>query len=135
MDKVLKLTEGNDEFLKKVEELSGEKINRCNQCGVCSSSCPMTDEMDITPSQVMSLVQLGQKERVLESSTIWVCASCYTCRVRCPRELDLSKVGEALRMFKLRSAVDHIDINSISKDEMKELPQIAIVSAFRKFTG
>jgi len=134
MTKKVVITSKNVDFLKKVTELSAQPITRCDQCGVCSGSCPMVDEMDITPSQLMRMVQLGQEE-VLGSKAMWLCASCYTCTVRCPRGLDVSKVAEALRQITLRKAIDHIDIKKIPKDEIKKLPQIALVSAFRKFTG
>lgn len=124
----------NGEFLKKVEELSGETVTLCEQCGTCSGSCPVVLEMDITPSQMMRMVQLGD-EGVLENKTFWICASCYTCSVRCPRGLDLAKVAEALRQIKLRSAFDFLDISKITEEEAKKLPQIALVAAFRKFTG
>ena len=90
--------------------------------------------MDITPSQMMRMVQLGRQE-VMESKAMWICASCFACTVRCPRGLDLSKVAEALRQVKLRQAIDYIDINNIPSDEVDRLPQIAMVSAGRKFTG
>jgi|YelNatPaOPRAMG01_1025707.scaffolds.fasta_scaffold00114_17 heterodisulfide reductase subunit C len=124
----------NSEFLKKVEELSGETVTLCEQCGTCSGSCPMVLEMDITPSQMMRMVQLGEEE-VLENKTFWICASCYTCSVRCPRGIDPAKVAEALRQIKLRSAFDFLDISKITEEEAKKLPQIALVAAFRKFTG
>jgi heterodisulfide reductase subunit C len=128
------LTSGHVDFLKKVSELSGQVVTKCDQCGTCSASCPMVDGMDITPSQMMRLVQLGRRE-VLESKAMWICASCFACTVRCPRGLDLSKVAEALRQIQLRQAIDHIDIKSIPKDEIERLPQIALVSGCRKFTG
>ncbi|MCK4420986.1 4Fe-4S dicluster domain-containing protein [candidate division WOR-3 bacterium] len=134
MIKKLKLSDKNVDFLKKIEELSGEVITRCDQCGICSASCPMVSEMDITPSQLMRMVQLGESE-VMESKAMWLCASCFTCTVRCPRGLDLSKVAEALRQVELRQAIDHIDVKKLSKDEMKRLPQIALISGMRKFTG
>lgn len=134
MIKKVVITSENVDFLDKVSELSDQPITRCDQCGVCSGSCPMVSEMDITPSQMMRKVQLGQKE-VLESKAMWLCASCFTCTVRCPRGLDLSKVAEALRQINLRKAVDHIDIKKIPEDEIRRLPQIALVSGFRKFTG
>ncbi len=134
MIKKVIITDKNVEFLDKVSELSGQAITRCDQCGVCSGSCPMVTEMDITPSQLMRRVQLGQED-VLESKAMWLCASCFTCTVRCPRGLDVSKVAEALRQITLRKAIDHIDIKKIPADEMNRLPQIALVSGFRKFTG
>ena len=132
--KLIPITEKNLEFLKKIEELSGEVITQCEQCGTCSGSCPMVLEMDITPSQMMRMIQLGESE-VMNSKAMWLCASCFTCTVRCPRGLDLSKVAEALRQVKLRQAIDHIDIKKFPKDEIKRLPQIALISGMRKFTG
>jgi heterodisulfide reductase subunit C len=128
------LSDENEEFVEKIIKLSGEIVTLCDQCGTCSGSCPMVSEMDITPSQMMRLTQLGQEE-VLSSKAMWLCASCFTCTVRCPRGLDLSKVAEALRQVGLRQAIDYIDISKVPKDELTELPQIALISACRKFTG
>ncbi|MBN2564590.1 MAG: 4Fe-4S dicluster domain-containing protein [Candidatus Eisenbacteria bacterium] len=128
------ITATNEAFLKKISELSAEAITACDQCGTCSGSCPMVSEMDVTPSQLMRMVQLGQSE-TLNTKTMWVCASCFACTVRCPRGLDVSKVAEALRQVTLRRATDHIDIRSIPEAELMKLPQIALVSAFRKLTG
>ena len=134
MAKKIKLNDKNTEFYEKIVELSGEQVALCDQCGTCSGGCPFVEEMDINPSQIMRLVMLGQKS-VMDSKTMWICASCFTCTVRCPRELDVSKVSEALRQTKLRTAVDEISIADISKEEAKKLPTIAVVGNFRKFTG
>ncbi|MCK5051756.1 MAG: 4Fe-4S dicluster domain-containing protein [Candidatus Cloacimonetes bacterium] len=134
MAKIIKLDDKGVEFLEKINELSGETITLCDQCGTCSGGCPFITEMDVNPSQIMRQVMLGQKD-IMNTKTMWICASCFTCTVRCPRDLDVSKVSEALRQVKLREAIDFIDIEQISKDEARKLPSIAIVGAFRKFTG
>lgn len=134
MAKKMIITSENEAFVHKVSELSGETVTLCEQCGTCSGGCPVVGEMDVTPSQMMKLAQLGLKD-VLDVKTIWICASCYTCTIRCPRGLDVSKVAEALRQIILRQAIDHIDIKAIPKEELEQLPQIAMVSACRKFTG
>lgn len=134
MTEKLVISSENEEFLARVSELSGEVITLCDQCGTCSGSCPMVDGMDITPSQMMRMVQLGQEE-VMDSKALWLCASCFTCTVRCPRGLDLSRVAEALRQIILRQSIDYININDIPKDELVGLPQIALVAGMRKFTG
>ncbi len=132
--KKIRLTDRNVKFLEKVEEISGESITLCDQCGTCSAGCPFVEEMDITPSQLMREVLLGQEE-VLRARTTWICASCFTCTVRCPRMLDVSKVAEALRQIGLRQAIDEIDINIIDREEYRKMPTIALVSAYRKLTG
>ena len=134
MAKKMVISTENDEFMRKISELSGEIVTLCEQCGTCSGGCPMVGEMDVTPSQLIRMSQLGLRD-VLDSKTIWLCASCYTCTIRCPRGLDVSKVAEALRQIILRQAIDHIDIRTIPKEELEQLPQIAMVSACRKFTG
>ena len=105
MIKRVKITSHNNDFLKEVTKISGEAVTACDQCGVCSGSCPFTLEMDITPSNIMRMVQFGMEE-VMEANSMWICASCFNCMTRCPRGLDLSKVAEALRQISLRKAID-----------------------------
>jgi len=124
-----------NKFVKKVEELSGENLLACYQCGRCSGGCPSVPFMDLLPNQVIRLAQLGMKEEVLSSKTIWVCASCFTCFVRCPKGVDLAKVMEALRQIQLRQNIDYVEPLKLSKEEIVELPQIALVSSFRKSTA
>ncbi len=133
VDKIV-FSSDNVKFQEKISKLSGEVITLCDQCGTCSGGCPFMADMDITPSQIMRMVQLGQKE-VMETFAIWICASCFTCTIRCPRGLDISKVAEALRQVILRRAADHVDLKSLSEDEVAKLPQIAVISACRKLTG
>ena len=128
------ITDEGVALLERVSSLSGQKITMCDQCGTCTGSCPMVAEMDVTPSQLMRMVQLGESD-VLGAKTMWLCASCFACTVRCPRGLDLSKVAEALRQVTLRKSLDHIDITQMPASDIEELPQIALVSALRKLTG
>ena len=121
-------------FKEKVEELSGENINLCFQCGACSSSCPLTTEMDLLPSTVIRYAQLGIDE-VLESKTIWLCSTCFNCEVRCPRGIDIANVMEALRQMVLRTKYDKVSLDDLTSEELKELPQVALVSTLRKLTA
>jgi heterodisulfide reductase subunit C len=123
------------DFVKKVEEISGQDLLSCYQCGKCSAGCPMVFAMDILPNQIIRLAQLGLEEEIGKSKTIWLCASCITCGARCPRGVDLSKVMEALRLLTLRKNINNIEPSQISKETIAELPQIALVSGFRKLTG
>lgn len=122
-------------FLDKVEELSEENIYACYQCGKCSAGCPSISEMDISPCEIIRLVQLGQEKEVLNSKTIWICASCFTCVTRCPKGVDLAKVMEALRQITLRKNVDYVSPLSIPKEVLSQVPQIALVSSLRKFSS
>jgi heterodisulfide reductase subunit C len=123
------------EFVRKVKELSGENLQLCYQCGMCSGVCPATSNMDLSPRQIIELARLGMQEEIAESKTVWICATCLACTVNCPRGFDLSKLMEAIRLLTLRKNVDHIRPEDISPQERCELPQIAMVSGLRKFTG
>ena len=123
------------EFIKKITEISGENLKLCYQCGTCSASCPMSFAMDLLPRQIMRLVQLGLEEEIAKSMSNWLCASCLTCTVRCPRGIDLSRVMEALRLLTLRKNINFVEPSKIPPETIAELPQIALVSGFRKLTS
>jgi len=123
------------DFVKRVEEISGESLLSCNQCGKCSAGCPMSFAMDSLPNQIIRLAQLGLEEDIASSNTVWICASCLTCSVRCPQGVDLGRVMEALRLITLRKNIDYIETANISTDTLSELPQIALVGGLRKHTA
>jgi heterodisulfide reductase subunit B len=81
-----------------VQERTGENVYQCYQCIKCTSGCPLAEYFDLRPNQVMRAVQFGQAD-VLDSRTIWMCAGCETCTTRCPQELDIARVMDALKMI------------------------------------
>lgn len=125
----------NHEFIKKVTEISGQNLYECYQCGKCSAGCPMCSAMDILPNQIIRFAQLGFEEKITSSRTIWLCASCLTCDARCPKGVDLSRIMEAMRLLILRKNRNEIEPSEMSPEELNQLPQIALVSCFRKSTG
>ncbi len=94
-----------------VLEKTGVDVARCYQCGKCSAGCPLAAEMDFPPSQIMHLLQLrdlpGFAEMALRSHTIWLCLTCEICYCRCPMELDIPKVMDALRHESLARGMVH----------------------------
>jgi len=69
---------------------TGIKAASCYQCLRCTNSCPVSAFMDIKPHQVVRFVQLGQKDKLLECSSVWVCLSCEMCSTYCPNEIDVA---------------------------------------------
>jgi len=124
-----------DEFVKKIEELSGQKILACYQCGKCSAGCPAVSEMDLLPNQVIRFVQLGLKEELLESQSYWVCASCLTCNARCPKGIKIAEVMEAIRQILLRRKKERVVVSRLTDREREDVPPIALISSFRKYTS
>ena len=130
------VTKLDPKFKDEVTSVPGGKnIKRCFQCGTCSASCPMWQHMDALPRKIMHMAQLGMKEEIEKKNTSWICSSCHTCNVRCPRGVDLPKVMEALRLMTLRKNKNYIEPSQLSEEIVKESPQIAMVAGFRKLTG
>ncbi|MGD9001021.1 MAG: 4Fe-4S dicluster domain-containing protein [Anaerolineae bacterium] len=119
-------------FVRQVEEISGQDLLACNQCGKCSAGCPIVATMDILPSQVIRMAQLGMEE-VLECNTAWICASCLTCVARCPKGVDLPRLMEALRQIALRKGIAKLDLTELPTELLQELPQLAIIGGCRKY--
>jgi len=92
-------------FLTEVIEVSGQNLQACYQCQKCSAGCPVAYAMDILPNQILRHIQYGHREKVLGSKTIWICASCYTCSVRCPNDIDIARIMDSLREIALRSGI------------------------------
>jgi heterodisulfide reductase subunit C len=131
----IKFGQEEKEFIKKIEEISGQNIYSCYQCGKCSAGCAFSSKMDLTVNQLINHIQMGQKKKVLQANTHWICASCLTCTVRCPRKIDVAALMEAVREYILREEPEKVKIANIPKDVLEKLPNIALVGSFRKMTG
>lgn len=131
----VKLKTGRErlKFIERIEELSGENVFACYQCGRCSAGCPVASEMDLLPNQIIRLVQMGLDEEVLRSRTLFLCASCFTCQSRCPKGIDIARVMEAVRYLLDPKGKDAFGPNDVPPETAKDLPQQVLVSVFRKF--
>ena len=127
----------NGALVKRVETLSGQDLGACYQCGKCSAGCPVVEEMDIVPSEAIRYLQLGQPDIVLDSKTIWICASCLQCASRCPKGVEFSSICDALRAIVLRKRVStpKVDADEVSRIMVSDAPQMGVVGALRKLNG
>jgi heterodisulfide reductase subunit C len=97
--KTIKPSEIDTKFKYEISKMrGGEKLMRCYQCGTCTSDCPIAKFSDTyRPRQIIRMTQLGLKDRVLKSDTLWLCASCFTCTDRCPQDVEVASVIRVLR--------------------------------------
>lgn len=99
----INLTEKTDwAFIEEVAKESGQNPSLCYQCGNCTAGCPYTQYFDYPVSMVMRLLQAGQKETILTSKSIWLCATCETCTTRCPCDVDVAHIMDTLRIIARR---------------------------------
>jgi quinone-modifying oxidoreductase, subunit QmoC len=88
------------EIAAEVED--GEFLHQCIQCGTCSSVCPVSAYMDLTPRRLIAMTRAGARDDVLHSMTPWVCVSCYACTVECPKRIPITEIMHAMRRISLR---------------------------------
>lgn len=91
------LTTADQDFIAEVESRSHQNLKTCYQCGNCTAGCPYTFAYDYSVSQIMRLIQAGQKEAVLQSRSLWLCGSCQSCTTRCPNLIDVALVMDVCR--------------------------------------
>ena len=93
--------------------------------------------MDVLPNQVIRMAQLGMQKQLLAARSIWICVSCMTCNSRCPKDIRIAEVFEALRETALLSGSrdDHLKIQELPPEARGALPPIATISAMRKLTS
>jgi heterodisulfide reductase subunit C len=90
-------------FLHEVYSIpGGEKIKDCIQCGTCSGSCPVSWAMEETPRQIFAMLRAGMRDKILDSTTIWTCASCYQCIHRCPQEIRVTDIMYILKRMAMK---------------------------------
>lgn len=98
--------EGADEHGKRTlaEEVAartGANPARCYQCGKCSAGCPMALETTLRPHDIMRMINMDRKDKLMENESIWLCITCETCAARCPNSCDPARVIDTLREMSL----------------------------------
>jgi len=121
--KTLSIQKSRDvDFIRRVEEASEQNVSKCYQCGNCIASCAYTFVYDYPVNQIMRFIQLGQKDVVLKSRSIWLCGSCQACTTRCPVELDVARIMETLRIMSRREgAVSEPDIRTFYDEFLRSV--------------
>ena len=115
----------NNNLKDDIIRMSGVNPRKCMRCGKCSASCPSYDEMEYHPHQFVAMVENGDIETLMNSDSI----------ERCPRSVEPAKLVEAVRLATIRKqGANHLTANDIPALLDEDLPQQAIVSAFRKYT-
>lgn len=89
-------------FKREVIEAGGEGISACYQCGTCTGGCPSVEDMDYTPRQIVRMVNFEIRDKVLSAKTPFICACCYQCQMRCPREVKVTEVMTAIKSIAIK---------------------------------
>ncbi len=115
--------------------ISGVNPLKCMRCGKCSGTCPAYDEMSYHPHQFVYMVERGEIYKLMEDNSIYRCLTCFACVERCPRQVEPAKLVEAVRLACIRrQGANHMTADDLPGRLAPELPQQAIVSAYRKYS-
>jgi heterodisulfide reductase subunit C len=98
----VELGTGSSNLWHQIQQETGEDVNACFQCGKCSAGCPVSYAMDYVPAQLMHAIRLGLDDLVIDSKTMWLCASCQACTTRCPQDLDIALVLDTVKIISMR---------------------------------
>lgn len=97
---------GKNTFLETVNKMSGSDVLECYQCGKCVSTCPVSNFMDFPPREMMQMIKLELKDEALMANSTWFCLTCSACSGRCPREINIPAVMEAVRHMAIDESIN-----------------------------
>ncbi len=103
------VTKLDPKFKDEVSKVpGGQNMKRCFQCGTCNVGCPVREiEEKYNPRKIIRMAVLGMRERVLSSNFIWLCSACYTCQERCPQDVRIPEVMNALKNLAVKEGYIH----------------------------
>lgn len=107
--KVIRFEDLDPNFKYEIQaEPSGEFITRCYACGTCTASCPVRSiEETFNPRRIIHMALLGMKEQVLSSEFVWLCSTCYACYERCPQDVRITEMMNALKNLAVKNGYIH----------------------------
>jgi Heterodisulfide reductase, subunit C len=118
----------------EILSVSGVNPRKCMCCGKCSGTCPSYDAMEYHPHEFVHMVETGDIEPLLTTKSLYTCLSCFACIERCPRQVEPAKLVEAVRMVVERQrGPQHLEAENVPGLIDGDMPQQAVVSAFRKY--
>ncbi len=86
------------EIAQAVAEARGEEIKLCYQCGTCTAVCPWGNLKDFNPRKIIEQVRLGFEGY---EEAAWTCVNCRLCQDKCPNEINIPQIFQAVRSILL----------------------------------
>jgi heterodisulfide reductase subunit C len=71
---------------------NGDELTACFACSTCTAACPIANQWDFKPHQLIRMIILGMREKVLSSKEIWECLTCFQCQERCPQKVRVTDI-------------------------------------------
>ena len=74
-----------------------EMFRYCEQCGRCSSACPITGINEFNIRRLVRHVELDLIDEIAGSNMPWFCAACGRCEDACPNGIRILDITRSLR--------------------------------------
>ncbi len=85
----------------------GNSLLSCLQCGACTVNCHLAEtDGALFPRRQMTLLQLGEVDKLLADPNVWLCFNCQDCTSRCPANAGPGRIMAGIR----RLAVEHYSV-------------------------
>jgi ferredoxin len=115
-------------IVTELAHYGGETAVKCFNCGNCTAICALSKEDAVFPRRYIRYIQLGVRDKMLESIDPWLCYYCGDCSSTCPREAEPGKLMMASRRW-LISMYDWTGLSRLMyKKETWEFGMLAIVA-------
>lgn len=89
----------DSELYRELEQFGARDMEICMQCGNCSASCPLSTGENAFPRKIYRYIQLGLRDKLLESPEPWLCYYCGECNTDCPRGAEPAETMMAARRW------------------------------------
>ena len=89
----------NPELLSELREYGVQDAAKCFNCGNCTAVCSLCSEEAPFPRKSIRYLQLGLKDKLLQSADPWLCYYCGDCSDTCPRQANPGEVMMGLRRY------------------------------------
>ncbi|MCF8107978.1 MAG: 4Fe-4S dicluster domain-containing protein [Desulfohalobiaceae bacterium] len=86
-------------LLQSLEKFGVKDAATCFNCGNCTAVCELSTEMVSFPRKTIRYLQLGLKDKLLQSPEPWLCYYCGECSQTCPRQANPGEVMMGLRRY------------------------------------
>jgi ferredoxin len=86
-------------LIRELKEFGLKDANKCYNCGNCTAICDLATAENPFPRKFVRYVQLGQKDKLMQSPEPWLCYYCGDCSSKCPRGADPGETMMVLRRY------------------------------------
>jgi quinone-modifying oxidoreductase subunit QmoC len=86
-------------LMYELKDYGAVGIEKCINCGNCTAICPLTSDEHPFPRNMIRLVQVGLKDRLLANTDPWLCYYCGECSDTCPKGAEPAETLMAARRW------------------------------------